>query len=118
VVRLARRPYPSFFAGNNFYVMSRIDTELEHRFRSESALGVRVSYWRSSYPNVIAAPGDPDDGKTRLDQHVRGELYANVLFVRRFGIALSAAYQNRASNITFQDYREVSYFAGVTYGFR
>src|SRR6185503_7124544 len=83
-----RRPYPSFYFNNNFYTVNRIAGQLQHTWEGTTTVGVRASYWISSYPDPLDRPGDPNDGKKREDELARGELYANVLLVRRFGLSL------------------------------
>jgi hypothetical protein len=114
---VARRPFPSFYFNNEYYLVDRFDVQFEHRWRNESSMGARVSYSTSDYPNRIVAPGDVADGQVREDRHGRAELYGTVWLVRRFGLSLSAAYQSRESNIEFQSFDAATYFAGVTYGF-
>jgi hypothetical protein len=113
----ARRPFPSFYFNNDYYLVTRGDVRLDHRWPNESALGLRTSYWTSKYPERIVAPGNPGDGLIREDRHVQAELYATVHLVRLLGIDVSVAQQTRDSNIDGQSFQGAVYFVGLAYGF-
>jgi hypothetical protein len=113
----ARRPFPSFYFNNDYYLVTRGDVRLDHQWPNETIAGIRASYWTSKYPERIVAPGNPADGLIRDDGHVQGEVYANVQLVRRLGIHVSVSHQTRDSNIEGQSFQGTIYFAGLSYGF-
>jgi hypothetical protein len=114
---LSRRPYPSFYFNSNFYLVERVDTQLQHDWRNGAAsAGLRAFFSRSRYSNAIDFPGFPQDGTVRRDTILRGELYANVFLVKRFGLSTVVSWQSRDSNIEGEDYEGESYFLGLTYG--
>lgn len=112
-----RRPYPSFYFNNDYYLVSRGDVRLDHQWPNASVLGFRTAYWTSEYPERIVAPGNPADGLIRDDHHLQAEVYANVHLVRRLGIDLSVSHQTRDSNIELQSFEGSIYFVGLSYGF-
>jgi hypothetical protein len=114
---LSRRPWPSFYEPNNYYLVEGASAKIERRWLDRLSAGAELAFQSSSYPE----PTPPEAGETqarppRYDRTARVALYANLMILEEFGFRVSIEESRRTSNIRMQDYRGGVYFAGIVLG--
>ncbi len=107
-----RRPWPSFFGSNAYYVETRVAAQVRRSWIRGSDVGVTLLFSGVRY-------GEPDPlvgNQVRSDDRTFVEAYANLLLQSRFGFRVSATHQRRTSNFAPARHGATTLFLGMVFG--
>lgn len=114
-IDVARRPYPSFYGNNDYYLLHLVTLHFEHRRPGGTTIGGQTGYYLVDYPDALDVQGDLR-GLARSDRALRAEVYANLMIRPRVGFRLSVARNQRTSNEPNASFSQTVLFAGIALG--
>ena len=113
---LQRRPWPSFFLNNNYYLVNSANLRLSRRWLQYSTMGIEGWWQEATYGDPVPMNVPQQPGLTRVDRTLRASVYANLMIRERLGVRISVDENHRNSNYLGAGFEGRVYFAGIVLG--